>query len=127
MDTTITKLETATRIFGIARICHDANRAYCLSIGDTSQPTWESAPDWQRTSAVNGVKAHLESLAAGIEPDPAWSHKLWLKEKNATGWIYGPEENPAKKEHPCMVPFEDLPREQQLKDRLFAAIVKVLA
>ena len=43
----------------IARICHEANAAYCLSLGDTSQTDWDNAPDWQKKSAINGVKFHM--------------------------------------------------------------------
>src|SRR5437879_1359495 len=39
----------------VAKICHEANRAYCETIGDNSQPTWEKAPQWQKDSAINGV------------------------------------------------------------------------
>lgn len=42
----------------IAKVCHEANRAYCAGIGDHSQKSWEESPDWQRTSAINGVKFH---------------------------------------------------------------------
>lgn len=47
----------------IARIAHETNRAYCESIGDNSQPPWQDAPDWQKLSAINGVKFHLEGHA----------------------------------------------------------------
>ena len=30
----------------IARIAHEANRAYCQSIGDDSQPNWAEAGLW---------------------------------------------------------------------------------
>lgn len=106
----------------IAEVCHEANRAYCLGLGDTSQPLWADAPDWQKDSAVNGVIFHLENPDAG---DNA-SHENWLAEKRATGWKYGPVKDPDKKEHPCFVPFEDLPVEQQAKDRLFRSIVHAL-
>ena len=29
----------------IAKVCHDVNRAYCKSVGDDSQVSWEDAPD----------------------------------------------------------------------------------
>jgi len=38
-----------------ARAAHEANRAYCLAIGDVSQTSWDDAPEWQRSSARNGV------------------------------------------------------------------------
>lgn len=104
----------------IAKIAHQANKAYCETIEDYTQPNWEDAPDWQKTSAINGVKFHLDNPNAG----PSGSHVNWLKEKLENGWKYGPVKDPAKKEHPCCVPYEQLPREQQLKDSLFTAIVK---
>jgi len=36
----------------IAQVCHEANRAFCSSIGDNSQHAWDAAPQWQRDSAV---------------------------------------------------------------------------
>jgi hypothetical protein len=108
----------------IARTCHEVNRAYCKSIGDDSQPSWEDAPEWQKTSAINGVKFHRAS------PDPVSpekSHESWLKEKEATGWKFGLVKDPEKKEHPCMVPYADLPEAQRKKDMFFGAIVEALA
>ena len=29
----------------IAEACHEANRTYCQTIGDDSQPAWAAAPD----------------------------------------------------------------------------------
>jgi hypothetical protein len=105
----------------IARIAHEVNREWCAFNGDTSQPSWENAPEWQRTSAINGVQFHLANPGAG---DSA-SHDSWMREKLAAGWVFGylkdPEASPPT--HPCLVPFEDLPREQQFKDRLFRTIV----
>lgn len=104
----------------IAKTCHNVNKAYCESIGDNSQPSWENAPDWQKESAVKGVEFHLSN------PDSksSDSHNSWLAEKVANGWVYGPVKDPEKKEHPCMVPYEELPKEQQTKDALFIAVVK---
>lgn len=111
----------------IARICHAANRAYCQSIGDESQPEWGDAPQWQRESAINGVQFHLGCHRTGIEPSPSLSHENWLAEKGRDGWTYGPVKDPAKKEHPCCVPYSDLPFEQCMKDYLFGAIVASFA
>jgi hypothetical protein len=107
----------------IAKVCHEANRAYCATLGDHSQPSWEDAPDWQRSSALNGVQFHISNPNAG----DAASHESWLGEKEAAGWKYGPVKNPETKEHPCFVPFDQLPPEQQAKDRLFRSIVHAMA
>jgi len=107
----------------IAKICHEANKAYCESIGDNSQPSWDEALDWQKTSAVNGVEMHL--LNPGVSA--SGSHDSWLKFKKEDGWKYGSVKDEKKKEHPCIVPFEQLPIEQQAKDYLFRGIVHSLS
>lgn len=109
------------RIERIARVCHEANRAWCTANGDTSQPTWDAAPDWQRESALSGVQGAL----AGNTPEQ--SHESWLAEKTRTGWRYGPVKDPVAKTHPCMVPYQQLSPEQQAKDHLFTAIVRALS
>lgn len=107
---------------GIARICHQANKAYCESIGDHSQKDWESCESWQRESAVKGVEFKL----ANPEASNSAQHESWLAEKLRSGWKYGPVKDPEKKEHPCCVPYDELPIEQKKKDGLFAAIVNAL-
>jgi hypothetical protein len=107
----------------IARLAHETNRAYCESLGDHSQPSWDHAPEWQRTSAVNGVQFHVDLLSKGITPAPSSAHDAWLEDKRRDGWKYGPVKDAAKKEHPCFVPYEQLPVEQRLKDYLFSAVV----
>jgi hypothetical protein len=104
----------------IARACHEVNRIYCSSIGDYSPPFWDAAPPWQQASTINGVIFHLGSPQA----TPEDSHKFWLSEKQADGWIYGPVKDPLHKEHPCMVAYDRLPASMRVKDCLFAAIVK---
>ncbi len=106
----------------IAKVCHEVNRAYCQVLGDLSQKSWDEAPDWQRDSAINGVEFHLKNPDAG----PENSHNSWLAEKADAGWVFGPEKSEAKKTHPCMVSFHDLPVEQQAKDYIFRGIVHAL-
>lgn len=106
----------------IAKVAHEINKAYCESIGDNSQPSWENAPEWQQSSAINGVKFHLENSSA----PPSASHESWLKQKREEGWKYGEVKNPDLKEHPCFVEYEELPTSQKSKDFLFKQIVHSL-
>ena len=105
----------------IARVAHEINRAYCQALGDNSQPSWEDAPQWQRDSAMLGVELYTSG-----DHGPEASHESWSAQKLADGWKYGAVKNPEAKEHPCLVPFADLPREQQAKDFLFRAVVHSL-
>lgn len=106
----------------IARVCHEANRAYCISIGDNSQPEWDEAPEWQRASAIAGVQHILNDP----ETTPEESHLSWSRQKLEDGWSYGEIKSPALKTHPCLVPYAQLPEEQQRKDALFGAVVRAL-
>lgn len=106
----------------IARVCHEANRAYCLTQGDPSQKPWEEAAEWQRASAIKGVEFALFNPQA----DASAQHNSWLTDKLKDGWKFGPVKNEAKKEHPCIVPFEQLPEAQKRKDQLFLAVVQAL-
>lgn len=106
----------------IAMIVHEANRAYCQQLGDNSQKSWEEAEQWQRDSIIKGVEFHF----ANPDATPENSHESWLAEKEATGWKYGPVKDAEKKEHPCFVPYNELPVEQQAKDYLCRGIIHAL-
>lgn len=106
----------------IARICHEANRIYCMTLGDFSQRMWATAPEWQRQSAITGVRNILD----GFVTRPEQSHESWLEEKRLTGWCYGRVKDEVAKTHPCFVPYAQLPEEQRKKDVLFFNIVQAL-
>lgn len=107
----------------IARVAHEVNRAYCQALGDTSQPAWEDAPDWQKNSAIGSVNNVLEDPAM----TPERQHQLWLAHKEHDGWTYGPVKDPSAKQHPCFVSYGQLPLEQRAKDYLACAVVRALA
>ena len=106
----------------IAEIVHENNACFCRALGDDSQPFWDDALQWQKDSARNGVIA----ISNGEIKSPMQSHENWLKEKENDGWVFGETKDPEKKIHPCMLPFSDLPPEQQAKDLLFFDIVSTL-
>ncbi len=106
----------------IARVAHEINRAYCEALGDKSHSEWSVSANWVKDSALRGVWFHLDNPDAG----PEASHVSWCKQKVKDGWTYGPVKNPEGKEHPCLVSFSDLPKEQQAKDYLFRQVVHSL-
>ncbi len=111
---------TTAQVETAARAAHEANRSWCLAHGDTSQPAWDDAPDWQQSSARNGV------LGVANGNGPRESHECWLKEKADTGWTYGAVKDPEAKTHPCFVPYDDLPPAQHAKDGIFVTVVTAI-
>lgn len=109
-------------IDSIARVTHEANRAYCAACGDFTQMPWDEAPQWQKDSAILGVS----KIASGEITRPEQSHESWFAQKVADGWVYGPLKDPEAKTHPCMVPYAELPKSQRLKDSLFLSIATAL-
>lgn len=107
-------------ISGLLAMCaHELNRAYCAAMGDFSQLPWADAPQWQKESAMMGVAMHL----ANPDATPEQSHESWLAQKTADGWVYGPVKDAALKQHPCCVPYAELPDAQKAKDHIFRAAV----
>lgn len=112
-------LSCGMSVANVAELCHEANRAHCQIHGDDSQKPWVQAPEWQRKSAIEGVLNILRHR----NPSPGMSHSNWMKLKAKEGWVYGEKKDEAKKTHPCMVGFAQLPPHQQAKDHLFYGIV----
>lgn len=106
----------------IASVCHAANKAYCECIGDLSQKPWSETPVEIRNSVISGV----EKLIDDPSLTPEEMHQNWVRYKLAEGWSYG-RKDIEKKQHPNLVPFSELPKDEQVKDHLFVAIVRVLA
>jgi hypothetical protein len=107
----------------VARVAHEANRAFCVATGDDSQPSWDEAPEWQKGSARAGVKFCVVNPNA----PPSANHESWLEQKRRDGWVYGATKSAEDKTHPCIVPYDELPVEQRAKDYLFRAVVHALA
>ena len=102
----------------IAKICHEANSAYCVALGDPILP-WDAVKD----SVIDGVNNFLNHP----EITPEQSHDNWLIGKLLDGWIYGEVKDLSLKTHPCLVEYSKLPEAQKVKDQLFLSICRVLS
>lgn len=110
------------RAESIAQVCHEANRALQLISNDPSpSPHWEDAPEWQRASAIEGVEKAMNNVT------PEELHDSWCDFKVADGWVWGEVKDDKAKTHPCLVPYDELPYVQRVKDHVFAAIVNELS
>ena len=44
-------------------------------------------------------------------------HDVWAANRMSEGWSYGPTRDDAKRETPCLVPYEELSDEEKAYDR----------
>ena len=47
-------------------------------------------------------------------------HEVWAKSRIDQGWTYGPERSDVLKQHPCLVPYDELPEVEKAYDRYTA-------
>lgn len=103
----------------IARTCHEANRGYCVTLGDYSHLPWATTAEDLKASVRDGVRFLLRNPFAG----PEESHKRWMERKLRDGWIYGHTKLTRAKVHPNLVAWDKLPAHERVKDSLFLGIV----
>lgn len=105
----------------IARVCHEANSAYCAVMGDPCLPPWSLLEESYRQSAIRGVEFTLANAST-----PRLQHEAWMRERLSQGWSFGLVLDRAAKIHPNLIDYDLLPQAQQVKDRLFMSIVYAL-
>lgn len=104
----------------IARVVHEANSGLQAVNGEPVQPRWDDAPEWARWSCIEGVRDALGGLT------PQEHHEAWAETMRAEGWTRGPVRDGEAKTHPLLVPWEELPPRQRVKNELFLTIVAAL-
>ncbi len=102
-----------------AKVCHQANKAYCEANQDFSQSNWEDADDNIKASAIKGVQYFIDNPGSNM---PADMHESWTEAKLADGWVYGETKDLKTKTHPNLVEYEELNVVERKKDYLFCAI-----
>lgn len=58
-----------------------------------------------------------EELIALTEEIAENVHEVWAASRIAEGWTYGEQRNDARKQTPCLVPYDVLPEEEKAYDR----------
>jgi hypothetical protein len=45
------------------------------------------------------------------------THEIWAAKRMRDGWSWGKQRDDHKKQHPCLVPYKDLPASEQAYDQ----------
>ena len=56
------------------------------------------------------LKGLVEAMAKNV-------HEVWAQNRIKEGWTYGPVRDDLKKQHPCLVPYDELPDSEKEYDR----------
>lgn len=60
------------------------------------------------------LPAELDGLVEVIAENV---HEVWAQSRIKQGWTYGEERSDALKQHPCLIPYEELPEVEKAYDR----------
>lgn len=60
-----------------------------------------------------GLDALVEDLASN-------AHDIWARQRIGEGWTHGPKRNDDLKQHPGLVPYDDLSESEKDYDRIMA-------
>lgn len=101
----------------LARGAHRLLQEYKGACGEDAGPDWDEAPVDLKTLTRSGVRGVLRG------DTPIESHERWVAGKRAQGWVYGPVKDAERKTHPCLLPWQELPQGDKVKDVLFATLV----
>ena len=110
-------------LWKIARVMHEAVRAWQKANDQPAAPSWSRAPKWMREASREAVIWRLDNPKAAASAQ----HDQWLTQKKEAGWKYGKTKNGTKKTHPLMVSYDDLPEVERRKDALVGALIDSLA
>ena len=58
-----------------------------------------------------------EELESLVEQMAKNVHEVWAQGRIDEGWTYGEERDDVNKKHPCLIPYEDLPKSEKEYDR----------
>lgn len=58
-----------------------------------------------------------EELDGLIEQMAKNVHEVWAQSRMDQGWVFGEERSDSLKQHPCLIPYEELPEVEKQYDR----------
>lgn len=116
---TKTKEDYKEYLIDIAKVAHQANRAFLNTLGDTSEKDWENLSEEAKKETAEQVEFSLQNEHVGAEAH----HIAWMNEMKEKGYTHG---EVGDMKHPLLVPFDLLPAENQKQHKLFFAVVQAL-
>lgn len=88
-----------------------------MSRTTTTRPARRAGEPWTPRPADTSAVEVPPAIAALTESLARNTHENWAAQRLADGWRHGPARDDARKEHPCLVPYDELPEAEREYDR----------
>ena len=110
-------------VYEAASVAYETVRKWGEVIKDPQgKVAWNLLPESEKDGYAKAVGYRIENP----ETTEVDMHNKWSADKFEAGWTYGEKLDFVKKTHPNLVPFEDLPVDQQMKDKLFLNVIDAI-
>lgn len=98
----------------IAELVHFVNNKIC-ELNKEQTISWEDLPEYMKDGLILAIK---------LDQSPRDGHETWMKNRLENGWKLGPEKDIEKRISPCLVPYDELPYQQRIKDSVRKGITE---
>jgi len=106
----------------VGRIVHEGQRAFCCATGDPYHVEWDNVSGTRYNNTM------LDVLWMSNNPylTAKELHVLWMDYRTSLGWSYGEKRSDALKQHPCLLPWNDLDSIERCKISLLRSTLFAL-
>jgi len=66
---------------------------------------------------IDTSQVDLKNIGDIVERLAENAHEIWAQQRLKDGWRLGPVRDDAKKLHPCLIPYSELPESEKTYDR----------
>lgn len=102
----------------LARICHEAHLALRIGLNKSADDAhFDALPQWRKDLVIGEVRMIREGRSH------AEVHQAWADQLREQGWRWGIYRDVQLKQHPNLVPYDQLPVAEQAKVRQAFRIV----
>ena len=96
------------QVIDAAKMVHCINNRICELNGE-QQISWEDAPDYMKEGLIGALRSDTTAEEG---------HNAWMQNRLENGWTLGPVKDLEAKTSPCLIPYNELPYEQRVKDSI---------